>query len=53
MEKIKITCINNKNYPVSLEMNKQYEAIDNGFFYVIVDDNFDEYEYPKEIFVIN
>ena len=51
MEKIRIICIDNTNYPVSLEVNKEYEGVDCGISYMIVDENYESYEYPKELFV--
>lgn len=53
MEKVNIICINNFDYPISLEINKKYEALDIGFFYLIVDENYEDNEYPKDIFVID
>lgn len=51
MEKVNVICINNSNYPISLEINRTYEALESDFFYIIIDENHDDHEYPKEIFV--
>lgn len=51
MEKIKVICIDNANYPISLEVNKEYEGVDCGIYYMITDENHDSYEYPKELFI--
>jgi hypothetical protein len=50
-KKVTIICIDNSNYPISLEINKTYEALESDFFYIIIDENYDHYEFPKEIFV--
>jgi hypothetical protein len=50
--KIIIICVDNTNYPVSLELNKKYEATQNGNYYCIIDENFEDYKYPIEIFKV-
>ena len=50
---MKIICINNDNYPLSLELNKEYEAKEIGNFYVLIDCNLENCYYPKEIFKLN
>lgn len=47
---IKIICINNDYYPLSLKLNKEYEAKEHEFYYIILDETLEEYYYPKEIF---
>jgi len=47
---VKIICINNDYYPVSLQLNKEYEAKEDYFYYIILDESLEEYYYPKEIF---
>jgi hypothetical protein len=47
---IKIICVNNDFYPLSLHLNKEYEAKEEGFFYIILDETLEEYYYPKELF---
>jgi len=43
----------NRYYPVSLEINKEFESIrEENEFYVIIDSNKEEYYYPKSIFDI-
>lgn len=51
MEKANVICIDNLNYPISLQINKIYEVLENDFFYIIIDENYDEHQYPKEIFI--
>jgi hypothetical protein len=48
--KIKVVCINNMHYPLSLKLDKEYEAKDNGDFYIIIDENLEFCQFPKEIF---
>lgn len=52
MIKIKIICINNDYYPVSLKLNKEYEAKEHELYYIILDETLEEYYYPKEIFKV-
>jgi hypothetical protein len=47
---MKVICINNDYYPASLELNKEYEAKEHDCFYLILDENLEEYYYPKELF---
>lgn len=47
---MKIICIDNRQYPLSLELNKEYEARETEDSYVIVDENSEDCEYPKKIF---
>lgn len=49
---VKVICINNDYYPLSLLLNKEYEAKEEDFFYIIIDENLEEYYYPKEIFKV-
>lgn len=47
-----VICVNNSSYPVSLEVNKEYEAKEIDGFYQILDETLEEYLYPKEFFKI-
>lgn len=48
-----VICKDNNYYPVSLEINKEYEVIrEENECYVIIDSNEEEYYYPKSIFDI-
>lgn len=47
---MKVICINNNYYPLSLELNKEYEVVENGDYFIITDDNLEDCEYPKELF---
>lgn len=49
---MRVICINNKHYPLSLEINKEYEVIEKNNHYLIVDHNLEDCEYPKDIFEI-
>lgn len=49
---IKVICINNDLYPLSLELNKEYDVKDMGDHYIIVDNNHEDCNFPKEIFKI-
>jgi hypothetical protein len=50
---MKVTCINNKYYPLSLSLNKIYNVErETSVNYIIIDENYEECEYPKEIFEI-
>lgn len=48
---IKIICVNNDYYPASLKLNKEYDAKEDGLFYIILDETLEEYYYPKNLFV--
>jgi hypothetical protein len=48
-----IICINNDQYPLSLELNKEYYANETKNSYIIIDENYEDVEYPKEIFKAN
>jgi hypothetical protein len=48
---IKVICINNEYYPLSLQLNKEYEAKEEDNCYIILDETLEEYYYPKEIFI--
>jgi hypothetical protein len=51
---MRVICINNKNYPISLSLNKEYEVVrTEEFFYVILDETLEEYLYPIELFEIS
>jgi hypothetical protein len=51
---MRVICINNKNYPVSLSLNKEYEVVRiEEFFYVILDETLEEYLYPIDFFEIS
>jgi hypothetical protein len=51
---MRVICINNKNYPLSLYLNKEYEVVRvEEFFYVILDETLEEYLYPIELFEIS
>jgi hypothetical protein len=47
-----VICINNSHYPLSLEVNKEYKAIKKEDFYIILDENHEEYYYPCCLFEI-
>lgn len=48
-----VKCINNDNYPLSLEKNKDYKVTsEDRYFYTIQDENLEDCKYPKEIFII-
>jgi hypothetical protein len=47
---MKVICINNINYPLSLEINKEYEVIEKNNYFIVVDSNLEDCEYPKELF---
>lgn len=50
---MKVTCISNKYYPLSLSLNKVYDVKkETNVGYAIVDENYEEWEYPKEMFEI-
>jgi len=50
---MRVKCINNKNYPLALEIDKEYEVVEkDNYFFIIVDENLEECEYPKSIFEI-
>jgi hypothetical protein len=47
-----IICINNFGYPLSLELNKQYYFVsEKENHYIILDENLEECEFPKDLFV--
>jgi len=45
-----VICIDNKNYPTSLELNKEYQAKESENFYIITDSNLEDNHFPKNIF---
>jgi hypothetical protein len=45
-----VICIDNKNYPISLELNKEYQAKESENFYIIIDSNLEDNYFPKNIF---
>lgn len=47
---LKIKCISNLNYPLSLKLHEIYEAIEIKDFYLILDENLEYCEFPKELF---
>lgn len=47
---MKVICINNDYYPLSLEIDKEYDAIEKGNRFIITDDNLEDCEYPRELF---
>jgi hypothetical protein len=50
---MKVICINNSYYPVSLSLNKIYNVErETKVGYIIIDENHESWEYPKEIFEI-
>lgn len=50
--KLKVICIDNKYYPASLILGKEYEAEEKDGFYSIEDEEYEDYLYPKELFKI-
>ncbi len=50
-----VVCVNNAEYPVSLELRKIYEVVDEpgdeGGLVRIVDESGEDYLYPEELFV--
>lgn len=50
---MKVVCINNDNYPLSLELRKEYEVLETNNFYIIIDKNLEDCKYPKNCFVEN
>lgn len=50
---MQVICINNSYYPVSLSLNKKYNVLrEEGLFYIIVDESYEEYLFPKELFKV-
>lgn len=49
---MRVICINNIDYPLSLEVNKEYDVLEEGNYYYIVDDNLEDWKYPKYLFEI-
>lgn len=49
---MRVICIDNKDYPLSLNINKEYEVLEDGNYYLIVDDNSEDWKYPKYLFEI-
>lgn len=49
---MRVICIDNKNYPLSLEINKEYEVLEKNDNFIIVDENLEDCEYPKSMFEI-
>jgi hypothetical protein len=50
---MKVICIDNRYYPLSLEIGKEYKVIkEENEFYFIEDFNGEEYFYPKNLFEI-
>ena len=47
---MKVICINNNDYPLSLELNKEYEVLEKDNLYVLLDHNLEDCEYTKELF---
>jgi hypothetical protein len=51
---MRVICINNKDYPISLVLNKEYDVVRrDGFFYVILDESLEEYLYPVDFFEVS
>ncbi len=48
-----VVCVNNADYPASLETRKIYEVVgdETGGFLRIVDESGEDYLYPEEFFV--
>lgn len=50
---MKVICINNTYYPVSLKVGKIYNIErENEVSYIIVDENQEEVSYPKKLFEV-
>lgn len=49
---MRVICVDNKNYPLSLELNKEYEVLEKGDFFILIDKNLEDCEYPKKLFEI-
>jgi len=50
---MKVICVNNKYYPVSLFLGRIYSVErETKVGYIILDENQEECEYPKELFEI-
>lgn len=50
---MRVICINNDYYPLSLTLNKEYFVIrEKDDFYSIMNDNFEEYFFYKNLFKI-
>jgi|694.fasta_scaffold45954_3 hypothetical protein len=50
---MKVICISNLYYPLSLSLNKEYQVFrEKEFFYSILDDNLEEYFFPKNLFKV-
>jgi hypothetical protein len=49
---INVICINNEHYPVSLELNKEYEAKEQGDFYLIMNNDLEYEKFLKILFKI-
>ena len=50
---MRVICMNNDYYPASLSLNKEYFVIrEEDIFYVMIDDSFEEYLFPKDLFKV-
>lgn len=50
---MRVICINNEYYPTSLSLNKEYSVtVEEDFYYIILDDSFEEYIFPKNLFKV-
>lgn len=49
---VRVICINNDHYPVSLQLNKEYEAKEYDNFYIIIADNLEPEKFSKDLFKI-
>ena len=48
---MRVICIKNKDYPISLILNKEYTVTrTEGFFYIILDASLEECLYPADFF---
>jgi hypothetical protein len=50
---MRVICINNSYYPLSLTLNKEYQVVrEKECFYSIMDDNLEEYFFYKDLFKV-
>jgi hypothetical protein len=50
---MRVICINNNDYPISLTLNKEYIVVyQEEFFYSLLDDSLEEYIFPKNLFLV-
>lgn len=50
---MRVVCIDNSYYPLSLSLNKEYNVIkDKDGFFSIIDNSLEEYFFPKNLFKV-